>query len=212
MSKVFVNIGLSLDGYMAPEGMTMENWDRPDYKNWASKWGGLMAWAMNQQYLREKLKFGTGGETGPVNDMVRHTFERTGAHIMGKRMFEGGERGWPEEAPFHTPVYVLTHEKRSPWVRPGGTTFYFINDGAERALELARAAAGHRDVRISGGADVIQQYLNLGMIDELEIALAPILFCGGRRLFDNLNDPIQSFRIDQVIASPMATHLRYVRQ
>lgn len=212
MSKVFVNIALSLDGYMAPEGMTMENWDKPDYKNWAAKWGALMSWALNQQYLRERLKLGPGGETGPVNDMVRHTFERTGASIMGKRMFDGGERGWPEEAPFHTPVYVLTHEKREPWVRPGGTTFYFINDGPERALELARESAGGRDVRIAGGADVIQQYLNLGVIDELEIALVPVLFGGGRRLFENLREPLPQFQIDRVLDTPAATHLRYVRQ
>lgn len=212
MGKVFVNIGLSLDGYMAPEGMTMEHWDEPEYKNWGAKWGALMAWALNQQYLREKLKFGPGGETGPVNEMVRHTFERTGAHIMGKRMFEGGERGWPEEAPFHTPVYVLAHEARKPWVRPGGTTFYFVNDGPERALALAREVAGNRDIRISGGADVIQQYLNLGLVDELEIALAPVLFGGGRRLFEHLREPGPHFRIDRVLDSPAATHLRYVRQ
>lgn len=211
MSKVFVNIALSLDGYMAPEGMTLENWDRPDYKNWGAKWGALMAWALDQQYLREKLKLGMGGETGPVNDMVRHTFERTGAHIMGKRMFEGGERGWPEEAPFHTPVYVLTHERREPWVRPGGTTFYFINEGLERALTLAQEAAGNRDIRISGGAIVIQQYLNLGVVDEMEIALVPVFFGSGSRLFDNLREPEPQFRIDRVLDSPAATHLRYVR-
>lgn len=212
MSKVFVNIGLSLDGYMAPEGMTMENWDKPEYKNWGAKWGALMAWALNQQYLREKLRFGPGGETGPVNDMVRHAFERTGAHIMGKRMFDGGERGWPEDAPFHTPVYVLTHERREPWVRPGGTTFYSVNEGPEHALALAREAAGSRDIRISGGADVIQQYLNLGVVDELEIALAPVIFGGGRRLFENLSEPGPRFRIDRVLDSPGATHLRYVRE
>lgn len=212
MSTVFVNIALSLDGYMAPEGMTMENWDRPDYKHWAAKWGALMNWIFNQQYFRETLQLGAGGETGPVNDMVRYTFERTGAHIMGKRMFEGGERGWPEEAPFHTPVYVLTHEQREPWVRPGGTTFYFVNEGPARALELARAAAGSRDIRISGGANVIQQYLNLDVIDELEITLVPVLFGGGRRLFENLHEPLPQFRIDRVIDSPAATHIRYVRQ
>lgn len=212
MSTVFVNIALSLDGYMAPEGMTMENWDRPDDKHWAAKWGALTSWMFNQQYFREKLQLGAGGETGPVNDMVRYTFERTGAHIMGKRMFEGGERGWPEEAPFHTPVYVLTHEQRAPWVRPGGTTFYFVNEGPARALELARQAAGSRDIRISGGADVIQQYLNLGVIDELEITLVPVLFGGGRRLFENLREPLPQFRIDRLIDSPNATHVRYVRQ
>jgi dihydrofolate reductase len=212
MSTVFVNIGLSLDGYMAPEGMAIENWDRPEYKNWAAKWGALMSWLMNQQYFRENLKLGPGGETGPVNDMLRKTTERIGANIMGKRMFEGGERGWPEEAPFHTPVYVLTHEKREPWVRPGGTTFYFVNDGPKGALEQARKSAGARDIRIAGGADVIQQYLNLGVIDELEIAVAPVLFGGGRRLFENLREPVPRFRIDKAVASPAATHLRYVRE
>ncbi|MBV9774637.1 MAG: dihydrofolate reductase family protein [Gemmatimonadetes bacterium] len=209
MSKVFVNIGLSLDGYMAPEGMTM---DDPGYKGWGAKWGALMGWLISQQYFRENLNFGPGGETGPVNDMVRHTMERTGASIMGKRMFDQGEVSWPEEAPFHTPVYVLTHEKREPWVRPGGTTFYFVNDGPERALELARESAGSRDIRISGGADVVQQYLNLGVVEELEIALAPVLFGGGRRLFENLGEPGPQFRIDRVLDGPAATHLRYVRQ
>ncbi len=209
MSRVFVNIALSLDGYMAPEGMTMEDWE---YRNWGTRWNALMAWAIDQQYFRENLKLGPGGETGPVNDMVRNTAERTGASIMGKRMFDQGEVAWPEEAPFHTPVYVLTHEKREPWVRPGGTTFHFINDGPERALELAREAAGRRDVRIAGGPDVIQQYLNLGVIDELEIALAPVLFGGGRRLFENLHEPGPQFRIHRVLDGPAATHLQYVRQ
>jgi dihydrofolate reductase len=209
MSKVFVNIGLSLDGYMAPEGMTM---GRPEYKHWGAKWGAMMAWILNQQYFREKLLKLDGGETGPVNDLVRHTAERSGANIMGKRMFDQGEIVWPDEAPFHTPVYVLAHEKRTPWVRPGGTVFHFVNDGPQRALELARESAGSRDIRMSGGADVIQQYLNLGVVDELEIALAPVLFGSGRRLFENLHEPGPAFRIDRVLDGPAATHLRYVRQ
>jgi dihydrofolate reductase len=206
MNKVFVNIGLSLDGYMAPEGMTT---GKPENKNWGAKWGAIF----NQRYFREHLlKLGPEGETGPVNDLVRNTVERIGANIMGKRMFDQGEVAWPEEAPFHTPVYVLTNEKREPWVRPGGTTFYFINDGRERALELARESAGSRDVRIAGGADVIQQYLNLDVVDELEIALAPVFFGGGRRLFENLRETTPQFRIDRVLDGPAATHLRYVRQ
>ena len=210
MSKVFVSIGLSLDGYMAPDGMTM---GKTEYKNWGAKWGAMMGWLVNQQYFRETvLKLGPGGETGPVNDLVRSTAERIGANIMGKRMFDQGEVAWPEEAPFHTPVYVLTHQQRGPWVRPGGTTFHFINDGPQRALELARESSGTRDIRISGGADVIQQYLNLGVVDELEIALAPVLFGSGRRLFENLREPAPQFRIDRVLDGPAATHLRYVRQ
>lgn len=212
MSKVFVNIALSLDGFMAPEGMSIEHWDAPEHKAWGSKWGALMAWLLNTHYMRESLKFGPGGETGPVNDMVRRTFARTGANVMGMRMFEQGEISWPEEAPFHTPVYVLTHKKHEPWVRPGGTVFHFVNDGPERALELAREAAGDRDVRISGGANVIQQYLNMDVIDELEIALAPVLFHSGRRLFEGLREPGPRFRIDSVVTGPAATHLRYVRR
>lgn len=211
MSKIFVNIGLSLDGYMAPEGMTIENWEDPQFKNWGAKWGSMMGWILKQQYFRENLKFGPGGETGAVNDMLRKTMERSGANIMGKRMFDQGERSWPEEAPFHTPVYVLTHKKREPWERPGGTTFYFVNEGAERALELAKAAADGRDIRISGGADVVQQYLNMGVIDELEITLAPILFGKGRRLFENLDEILPEFRIDNVLNTSDATHLRYTR-
>ena len=212
MSKVFVNIGLSLDGYMAPEGMAIEHWSTPEYKNWGAKWGALMGWLLRLKYFRENLGFGPGGDTGPVNDMARHTMERAGASIMGQRMFEQGEISWPENAPFHTPVYVLTHTKREPWVRPGGTTFYFVNDGPESALEQAKKSAGDRDVRISGGANVIQQYLNLGVIDELEIALAPVMFGGGQRLFENLREPLPCFRIDKVQEGPAATHLRYVRE
>ena len=212
MTNVFVNIGLSLDGYMAPEGMTIENWETPEHKNWGAKWGQLMGWILALEHFRKTLNFGPGGETGTVNDMFRKTMERSGAGIMGKRMFEQGEVSWPEEAPFHTPIYVLTHEKREPWVRPGGTTFYFVNDGPESALEQAQESAGDRDVRISGGANVIQQYLNLGVIDELEIAMAPVMFGAGRRLFENLREPVPQFRIDKVLDSPAATHLRYVRE
>lgn len=208
MSKVFVSIGLSLDGYLAPEGMTMSD---PGHMGWGAKWGALMAWIVNTQYFRENLKIGSGGDTGPINDLVRSTTERIGANIMGRRMFDQGEVAWPEEAPFHTPVYVLTHSPRDPWERPGGTTFHFVTDGPEHALELARNAAGQRDVRIAGGADVIQQYLRRDLVDELEIALAPVLFHGGRRLFENIGAPGPQFRIDRVLAGPDATHLRYVR-
>ena len=96
-------------------------------------------------------------------------------------------------------------------MRPGGTTFYFVNDGIESALKQARASAGERDIRIAGGADVIQQYLTAGVVDELGIALAPVLFGSGRRLFENINYTAPGFRIDRVLDTPLATHLRYVR-
>lgn len=211
MRKVFCNLALSLDGFMAPEGMTMEHFHDPGHLHWGTKWGELMAWALDQRYLRETLHLGEGGETGPVNDMLRATFERTGAHIMGRRMFDGGELGWPEEAPFRTPVFVLTHSPRATWERPGGTIFHFVTEGPESALAQARRAAGGRDIRISGGAETVQQYLNLGAVDELEIALSPVLFGGGRRLFENLSEPLPGFRVDRVLHDAKATHLRYVR-
>ena len=163
---------------------------------------------LNLKHFRENLKLGSGGETGPDNDMLRNTTERIGAYIMCKHMFDQGERAWPKEAPFHTPVNMLTRERRDFWARPGGTTFYFINKRPEIALELARKSAGNRDIQIAGGANMIQQYLNMSVIDELEIALAPTLFCGGHRLFDSLNKSEQQFRIDEIVDSSSATHLR----
>jgi dihydrofolate reductase len=212
MGKVFVNIALSLDGYMVPEGMNLENWGNPAHKDWGAKWGAMTSWIFKLKYFRDNLKIGgPEGDTGPINEMFKKTTERIGANIMGKGMFEVGEVAWPEDAPFHTPVYVLTHEKREPWVRPGGTTFHFVNDGVEAALEQARASAGERDIRIAGGPNVIQQYLNTGVVEELEIALAPVLFGGGRRLFENLSGTVPGFKIDRVLDTPLATHLRYIR-
>jgi dihydrofolate reductase len=133
MSKVFVNVGLSLDGYIAPEGMDMAHADDPNSLDWMAKWTELQNWVTRQEMFRQNLGLGEGGETGRDNDILRETFDRTGVSIMGKRMFEGGERFWPEEAPFHTPVFVLIHEERQPWERPGGTTFHFVNEGMASA-------------------------------------------------------------------------------
>ena len=109
-------------------------------------------------------------------------------------------------------MYVLTHAKREPWARSGRTTFHFVNNGVESGLAQARESAGARDIRIAGSADVVQQCLNMDVVDELEIALAPVLVNSGRRLFENLNDSVSQFRIDHVPESPTATHLRYVRE
>lgn len=209
MSKVFVNVSMSLDGYIAPEGMDMDHVDDPEYKGWLAKWLELQNWVLQQEFLRKRLSLGEGGETGTDNDIVRETFERTGVSIMGKRMFDGGEHSWPEEAPFRTPVFVLTNERREPWERPGGTIFYFVNDGPEKALELARDAAGDRDIRISGGANVIVQYLNAGLVDELSIDLSPVVFGGGTPLFDGLDTDRVELEIAAARHSPLVTHLRY---
>ena len=114
----------------------------PEYKQWASHWAQLQSWIFQQQFFRKNLKLGEGGETGRENRMLEETFKRTGVSILGKRMFEGGERFWPDEAAFHTPVFVLTHQIREPWERPGGTTFYFVNDGIQSALAKSQRVTG----------------------------------------------------------------------
>jgi dihydrofolate reductase len=162
-----------------------------------------------QRWFRENLKLGEGGEEGIDNDVARATYERTGASVMGKRMFDLGEQAWPEEAPFHTPVFVVTHTKRDPWERPGGTTFNFVNDGIESALDQAREAAGDRDVRIAGGAETIQEYLDTGLIDEFSITLAPVLFGTGIRLFDRVDPDRLALNQACTAASTRVTHLTY---
>lgn len=109
--KVFFSVSMSLDGFIAPE----ERMDDPGVQRWTAQWMELQQWIFPQRFFRENLKLGEGGEEGRDNDIARETFERTGASVMGKRMFDAGEQAWPEEAPFHTPVFVVTHEKRDPW-------------------------------------------------------------------------------------------------
>jgi dihydrofolate reductase len=208
-ATVFFAVSISLDGFIAPEGMDDQHGYDPTYKDWARKWSALQAWVVTQRFFLENLKLGDGGETGPDDDRARQTFERTGASIMGKRMFDGGERFWPEEAPFHTPVFVVTHEQRAPWDRPGGTTFRFVNDGIESALAQARAASGGRDIRIAGGADLIRQYLDAGLVDEFTLSIAPVVLGQGTRLFHGNVSVIEGLAAVDVEASPRATHLTY---
>ncbi|WP_433394075.1 dihydrofolate reductase family protein [Micromonospora sp. KLBMP9576] len=191
---------MSLDGFIAP-GSPGELMGR--------QWMELQAWVFPQRFFRENLKLGGGGEEGRDNDILRETFERTGASVLGKRMFDAGEQMWPAEAPFHTPVFVVTHERRDPWVRPGGTTFHFVNDGIEAALEQAREAAGDRDVRIGGGGAPILQYVNAGLVDEFSISLSPVLFGSGVRLFEGVDADRVGLERIRAESSPRATHLTY---
>src|ERR671937_1716098 len=213
--KVFFSVTMSLDGYIASESVPVEDLfapekqDDPDVQRWMAQWMELQQWIFPQRFFRENLKLGEGGEEGRDNDIARETFERTGASVMGKRMFDAGEHAWPEDAPFHTPVFVVTHEKRDPWERTGGTTFYFVNDGIETALDQAREAAGDRDVRIAGGAETIQQYLDSGLLDEFSITLAPVLFGTGIRLFDRVNPARLALDQARTDASSRVTHLTY---
>ena len=203
--KVFFSVSMSLDGYIAPE----QRADDPDLKRWMAQWMELQQWIFPLRFFQENLKLGEGGEEGRDNDIVRETFERTGASVMGKRMFDLGEGAWPEEAPFHTPVFVVTHEQRDPWERPGGTTFHFVNDGIESALDQARKAAGDRDVRIGGGGATILAYVNAGMIDEFSLALAPVLLGSGTRLFEGVDAGGVALEPVRAEPTPRVTHLTY---
>src|SRR5690606_15692903 len=124
-------------------------------------------------------------------------------------MFDAGELAWPENAPFHTPVFVLTRRGRESWERPGGTTFHFVDDGVDSVLDQARDVAGDRDIRIAGGAETIQQYLESGLVDEFTITLAPVLFGTGVRLFEHLDVDRLTLTQTRVDTSARVTHLTY---
>lgn len=198
--KVFFSVSMSLDGFIAPESLS-ELMGQP--------WMDLQQWIFPTRFFRENLRLGEGGEEGRDNDIARETYLRTGASVMGKRMFDAGEQMWPEEAPFHTPVFVVTHEERDPWERAGGTTFHFVNDGIESALGQAREAAADRDVRIAGGGTTILAYVNAGLVDDFTIALSPVLFGSGIRLFEGVDARRVAISPIRTESSPKATHLTY---
>jgi len=202
MSKIFVDAGMSLDGFIAGTNAGIKN-PLGD--------GGIKIhdWMFKQKSFRDHLGMDGGESNNADNDIIENIFNRIGANIMGKRMFEEGEANWPEEAPFHCPVFVLTHEKREPWERPGGTTFYFTNEDIQSVLQKAKESAGEKDIRISGGAKTIQQYLNASLIDEFSIHIAPIIMGAGVRLFEHLDKSKFLFEIIEVVNSPTVTHLFY---
>jgi dihydrofolate reductase len=202
MPTVFVNMGISLDGYIAGPNRGPRN-------PLGDQGMQVHEWMFHQQAFLDNLKLSGKGETGPDNDRIKRTVARIGANVMGKRMFEEGEANWPEEAPFHNSVFVLTKEKRAAWVRPGGTTFYFVNGGIDDALKRAKKAAGAKDVRISGGANVVQQYLNAGLVDAVELAISPMILGEGLRLWDGVDRKRVHLEVEEATDSPLVTHVRY---
>jgi dihydrofolate reductase len=211
MPRFFLDISMSLDGFVAGPNATLEE---------PLGVGGerLHDWVLRLASWRSMHGL-EGGETGPDDDIARATRERVGAEIMGRRMFSGGEGPWEndpnadawwgDDPPFHGPVFVLTHHDREPAVKQGGTTFTFVTDGAESALEQARAAAEDRDIALGGGASVVQQYLRAGQLDELNIHVAPILLGGGVSLFGELGADAPGLKLTKVVESPFVTHLTY---
>ena len=201
MTKVFVDVGVSLDGQIAGPNRKPGN-PLGD--------GGttIHQWMFDTRAFWEVLG-GSGGTPSPDDERIRTIFGRTGAYVMGRRMFDEGEVAWPEEAPFHAPVFVLTHTPRAPWVRKGGTTFHFVTDGIDSALKQAKAAADGKDVRISGGADAIRQYLRAGAVEEVTLHVAPVLIGAGLHLFEGLKPGDMTFEQESVASSLKATHITY---
>ena len=207
MSPVTCQISVSLDGFVAGPDQSLEN---P-----IGKGGGrLHEWAFATDSWREQHGKGGGEHTADAK-VAAEVMQGVGAFVMGRKMFGGGDgpwdedwRGWwGEDPPYHAPVFVLTHHPREPLAMQGGTTFTFVTDGIESALEQARAAAGDRDVAIAGGASAVQQYLAAGLLDELYLHIVPIVLGAGERLLDGVGDP--ALQPVEVVASPAVTHVKY---
>jgi dihydrofolate reductase len=210
MSKLRFNITMSLDGFVA--GPNQSERDPLGV-------GGeeLHSWAVALAAFRE-THGEEGGEVNASTPVIEEWFENVGATVMGRNMFGGGPgpwgsdpwRGWwGDEPPFHHPVYVLTHHPREPLELKGGTTFHFVTDGIESALEQAKEAAAGKDVSLGGGANVAQQYIAAGFMDELQISVVPLLLGDGARLFDNIGDADVELEQMRVIEAPGVAHLKY---
>ena len=206
--QTILNITMSVDGFVAGPNQTMEQ-PLGEGGEQLHEWGVVLESWRNQHGLE-------GGEKNADDEIIRETHDRTGAFVMGRRMFSGGDGPWEDdpkangwwgdEPPFGAPVFVATHHRREP-LTLGATTFAFVTDGIEEVVRQAREAAGDRDVQVSGGASVAQQALNAGLLDELHIHVAPVLLGAGVRLFDRAERrPIELMR---VVESPRVTHLTY---
>ena len=200
MSKVVLDITTSLDGFVAGPDDGLEH---PLGR------GGeqLHEWIVRLASWREPHGL-EGGETDASSAVVDEGLQATGAVVLGKRMFDNA-RDWGDEPPFHKPVFVVTHAEREPEAKAGGTTFTFVNDGVESAVARAKETAGGKDVLVAGGASIAQQCLRAGLLDELQLHVAPLLLGGGVRLFDDLGGEQVEVELIGVLDAPGVTHLRY---
>ena len=209
MAKLRVaSFAVSLDGYGAGPRQSLEN-------PLGIRGPELMEFFFHTR-LWQRMRGQDGGETGVDNDFAERGFDGVGAWILGRNMF-GPVRGpwpdedwkgwWGDEPPYHTPVFVLTHHPRAPLAMAGGTEFQFVSDGIEAALERAMAAAGGRDVRLGGGVATVRQYLRAGLIDELHLALRPVLLGAGEHLFGEIDLCALGYECTQSVAGERATHV-----
>ncbi len=213
MSRLRFKIAMSLDGFVAGP---LQSVDHP------IGIGGmrLHEWVFPLAVWRTMLGL-EGGEVNESTRVVEESLANIGATVMGRNMF-GGHPGpwvadrpwngwWGVDPPFHHPVFVLTHHAREPLVMAGGTTFTFVTDGIESALEQAQRVAAGKDVSLGGGANAAQQYLAAGLVDEMELHLVPILLGSGERLFEGAGDDMQGLELARTVATPQVTHLKFVR-
>jgi dihydrofolate reductase len=208
MSKVRVHIAMSADGYVAGPNQSEEN---PLGEGGQS----LHDWAFELKAFREPHGM-EGGEVNASSPVIEEAQANVGAEIMGRGKFGGGpgpwggdpwQGWWGEDPPFHMPVFVLTHHARDP-LTLSDTTFTFVTDGIESALEQAREAAAGQDVTIGGGADVINQYLAAGLVDEIQLNIVPLLLGGGARLFEGIGPNIALEQV-RAVDAPGVTHVKY---
>ena len=213
MARITLDISMSLDGFVAGPDPTLED---PlgkrgmELHEWVF---GLAAWRAEHGM--------EGGETGPDSDLVAEYVASYGAVVMGRRMFSGGEgpwdsdpnnRGWwGDSPPFHVPVFVLTNHARDDLEMQGDTTFHFVTDGIEAALELATNAADGKDVSLGGGASTAQQYLRAGLVDEMAVHVTPVLLGSGERLFEDVGVPA-AYECVELTSSAAVAHFTYVRR
>jgi dihydrofolate reductase len=210
MTKLRVNaFSVSLDGYGAGPDQSLDN---PLGRGGMA----LHEWVFPTRTIRERVLGQDGGTTGIDDGFAARSFENIGAWILGRNMF-GPVRGpWPDEAwrgwwgdnpPYHVPVFVLTHHARPPLEMAGGTVFHFVTDGIEAALARATEAAGGRDVRLGGGVATIRQYLNARLIDQMHIAVAPVLLGSGESLFAGIDLPRLGYEVTEHVPSEKAVHV-----
>lgn len=212
MTRLRLGITMSLDGYVAGPNQSVTHPLGEDGEK-------LHEWAFAVRTFRQMHGM-EGGTTGPDDAIVEESLQNVGATIMGRHMFGGGEgpwgdnrwRGWwGENPPYHTPVFVLTRHSRKPLEMEGGTTFHFVTEGIQAALDQATKAAGGKDISLGGGADVVQQYMKAGLVDEMEIHVVPVLLGSGARLFENMDGRQTGYQCVRVVNSPSVGHYKYRR-
>ena len=210
MSKVRVAaFSISLDGYGAGPDQGLQ---QPLGRGAEA----LHEWLLPTRTFQEKVVGKSGGTTGIDDDFAAQSFENVGAWIMGRNMFGPVRGAWPDESwkgwwgdnpPYHVPAFVLTHHPRRPIEMAGGTTFHFVTDGIEAALERARDAAGAKEIRIGGGVSAVRQYLQARLIDEMHLAISPVLLGRGEALFAGIDLPELGYRVTKQVATEAATHV-----